>query len=191
MSKHSIQSLPRPVSDYVKVDSHPHLRIPVEVAAGTQAFTFVDYYGTRLLALTPEENGSVLVQPRDCVISLKHVDDNEITKAGGLLRIVTDGAPRNIIYLDKYGNTIIASALDGYEPLPTGQSNVVEPKTVDQDYTRYLAEWMNLKSDDDLRAWLETKGVTDKPQSRNEIAKVIYDNNLQNESSPESVLNAV
>ncbi len=68
--KSNPQTMPYPLSAYLKWENSPHTRQVIDAPAGTKMGEFVDYepYGSKLLALSDEQNGKVMVQPQDCII---------------------------------------------------------------------------------------------------------------------------
>ena len=77
----------------------------VSAAKGTKAGTFVDYplrEGKKLLALTDEQDGKVVVQPHNCVINLALVAESAVNAAastgGNLAGLQKDGDPYGIVY---------------------------------------------------------------------------------------------
>ena len=89
--KTTAETLGRVVGDFLKWEATPLTRTPVAAAKGTKAGTFVDYApraGKKLLALTDEQDGIVIVQPHNCIIDLTLVADAAVkaaASAGGNL----------------------------------------------------------------------------------------------------------
>ena len=89
--KTTAETLGRVVGDFLKWEVTPLTRAKVAAAKGTKAGTFVDYApraGKKLLALTDEQDGIVIVQPHNCIIDLTLVADAAVkaaASAGGNL----------------------------------------------------------------------------------------------------------
>ena len=89
--KTTAETLGRVVGDFLKWEATPLTRAKVAAAKGTKAGTFVDYApraGKKLLALTDEQDGIVIVQPHNCIIDLTLVADAAVkaaASAGGNL----------------------------------------------------------------------------------------------------------
>nr|DAS54062.1 MAG TPA: hypothetical protein [Caudoviricetes sp.] len=96
----------RPVTGaFLKYEATPLTRVAVTAPKGTKAGTFVDAPlrdGKKLLALTDEADGKVLVQPHNCVIDLSLVKASDVNAAastgGNLDGLKKDGDPYGIVY---------------------------------------------------------------------------------------------
>ncbi|MFC5920855.1 oxaloacetate decarboxylase alpha chain [Neisseria weixii] len=91
------------VSDYIKYEATYQTRVAVAAAPGTKAGTFVDFplRGKKLIALTDESDGKVLVQPHNCVIDLSLLTAaavNAATAESGLDGLKKEGDPYGIVY---------------------------------------------------------------------------------------------
>ncbi|MFC3873118.1 oxaloacetate decarboxylase alpha chain [Neisseria musculi] len=99
------QTLPPLAGDYLKWEATHLTRVAVAADTGTKAGTFVDYparSGKKLLALTDEQDGKVLVQPHNCIIDLSLVSDaavNAASSGGNLAGLQADGDPYGIVYI--------------------------------------------------------------------------------------------
>lgn len=98
------KTLPRTPSDFLKWEATNQTRAAVAAAPGTKAGTFVAYparAGKKLLALTDEQDGKVIVQTHNCVIDLSLVDATA-AKAGGskstIASLLEDGDVYGIVY---------------------------------------------------------------------------------------------
>ena len=98
--KSNPQTMPYPLGAYLKWESSPHTRQVIDAPAGTKMGEFVDYapYGSKLLALSDEQNGKVVVQPQSCVIEYANISPAAIEKAGDFQAIVNVGAAHGIVY---------------------------------------------------------------------------------------------
>ena len=103
--KTTAETLGRVVGDFLKWEATPLTRTPVAAAKGTKAGTFVDYApraGKKLLALTDEQDGIVIVQPHNCIIDLTLVADAAVKAAasagGNLDGLKADGDAYGIVY---------------------------------------------------------------------------------------------
>lgn len=91
-------------SSFIKWEATPLTRVAVAATAGTKAGAFVDYAprGKKLLALTDEQDGVVLVQPHNCIIDLSLVAESAVNAAasegGNLAGLQKDGDPYGIVY---------------------------------------------------------------------------------------------
>lgn len=99
------ETLGRVSGDYIKYEATQLTRVAVAAAKGTKAGTFVDYparTGKKLLALTDEQEGTVLVQPHNCIIDLTFVAETAVNAAastgGNLDGLKADGDPYGIVY---------------------------------------------------------------------------------------------
>lgn len=93
------------VGSFLKWEATFHTRTAVAAPKGTKAGTFVDFplrEGKKLLALTDESDGKVVVQPHNCVIDLTLVKTADIQAAastgGNLEGLQKDGDPYGIVY---------------------------------------------------------------------------------------------
>lgn len=70
MSKVKTEILGPVISDFLKYEATPQTRVAVAADAGTKAGKFVEYplRGKKLLALTDEADGKVIIQPFNCII---------------------------------------------------------------------------------------------------------------------------
>lgn len=109
------QTLGPSTSDYLKWEATHLTRVAVAADAGTKAGTFVNYparSGKKLLALTDEQDGKVLVQPHNCIIDLSLVSDAAVKAAassgGNLAGLQADGDPYGIVYI---GSPVAAALL--------------------------------------------------------------------------------
>ncbi|MGF6148937.1 Uncharacterised protein [Kingella potus] len=100
-----VETLGPVIGAFLKYEATPLTRVAATAAKGTKAGTFVDAPlrdGKKLLALTDEDGGKVLVQPHNCVIDLslvKAADVNAAASTGGNLEgLKKDGDPYGIVY---------------------------------------------------------------------------------------------
>lgn len=107
MSKAKTEILGPAISDFLKYEATPQTRVAVAATVGTKAGKFVEYplRGKKLVALTDEADGKVIVQPLNCVIDLSKVADADVKaataektldalkKEGDAYGIVYQGAP--------------------------------------------------------------------------------------------------
>lgn len=98
--KSNPQTMPYPLGAYLKWENSPHTRQVIDAPAGTKMGEFVDYapYGSKLLALSDEQNGKVMVQPQDCIIEYTNLSADAIAKAGDFQAIVNAGVNHGIVY---------------------------------------------------------------------------------------------
>ena len=103
--KTTAETLGRVVGDFLKWEATPLTRAKVAAAKGTKAGTFVDYApraGKKLLALTDEQDGIVIVQPHNCIIDLTLIAAAAVKAAasagGNLDGLKADGDPYGIVY---------------------------------------------------------------------------------------------
>ena len=78
------ETLPHTPSDFLKWEATNQTRVAVAASPGTKAGTFVAYparAGKKLLALTDEQDGKVLVQPHNCIIDLSLVPEAAVNAA--------------------------------------------------------------------------------------------------------------
>lgn len=80
------ETLPLPLAAYLKYEATPLTRVEVTAATGTKMGTFVDYplRGKKLLALSDEKDGKVVVQPHNCIINVSAIAADALNAAGGL-----------------------------------------------------------------------------------------------------------
>ena len=67
------QTLGPTTGAFIKYEATQLTRVAVGAAKGTKAGAFVDYplrEGKKLLALTDEQDGKVVVQPHNCIVNL-------------------------------------------------------------------------------------------------------------------------
>lgn len=111
----SKNSLPRILGALLLYEQTPETRTLVAAPVGTKAGQFVDYLpreGKKLVALSDEQNGKVVVQPFNCVINAELLDLDEARAAasteGTFEGLQKDGDPYGIMYanapLDKVAN---------------------------------------------------------------------------------------
>ena len=100
------QTLGASIGDYLKWEATPLTRAVVTAGAGTKAGTFVDHparSGKKLLALTDEQDGKVLVQPHNCIIDLSLVPEAAVkadaSSGKNLAGLQADGDPYGIVYI--------------------------------------------------------------------------------------------
>lgn len=108
MSKVKTEILGPAISDFLKYEATPLTRVAIDASPGTKAGTFVSWTfrnGGKLLALTDEANGKVIVQPRNCIINLNQCSDDVIrggaskTGANVIEQLNKDGDPYGIVYV--------------------------------------------------------------------------------------------
>lgn len=99
------ETLGRATGDFLKWEATPLTRVAVAAPQGTKAGTFVDYparAGKKLLALTDETDGKVLVQPHNCIIDLSLLKTAAVNAAAStgnnLDGLKKDGDPYGIVY---------------------------------------------------------------------------------------------
>ncbi|SNU78690.1 oxaloacetate decarboxylase alpha chain [Neisseria zoodegmatis] len=99
------ETLGHVTGDFLKWEATPLTREAVTASKGTKIGTFVDYplrTGKKLLALTDEQDGKVLVQPHNCIIDLSLVAATAVNAAastgGNLDGLKKDGDPYGIVY---------------------------------------------------------------------------------------------
>ncbi|MCL5079034.1 MULTISPECIES: oxaloacetate decarboxylase alpha chain [Neisseria] len=75
MSKAKTEILGPAISDFLKYEATPLTRVAVAADAGTKAGSFVTYplRNKKLVALTDEADGKVIVQPLNCIIECKDI----------------------------------------------------------------------------------------------------------------------
>lgn len=98
--KSNPQTMPLPLSAYLKWENTHHTRQMVDAPKGTKMGEFVDYapYGSKLLALSDEKDGKVMVQPKNCVIEYSNLTEQAIAKAGDMKGIIAAGSAHGIMY---------------------------------------------------------------------------------------------
>mgnify|MGYP000004331625 CR=1 FL=1 len=108
MSKVKTEILGPAISDFLKYEATPFTRVAIAAPQGTKAGTFVNFplrSELKLLALTDEAGGKVIVQPRNCIINLDQCSDDAIrggtSKTGGnvIEHLNKDGDPYGIVYV--------------------------------------------------------------------------------------------
>lgn len=102
MSKTTVQTLGNVSGDYLKWEASYQTREAVPAPVGTKAGTFVDYplRGKKLVAISDEHNGQVLVQPHNCIIDVSLLSAAVISAAlGG-----TTDAPKTLHDLQLEGD---------------------------------------------------------------------------------------
>lgn len=98
--KSNPQTMPLPLSAYLKWEQTAHTRQMIAAPKGTKMGTFVDYApsGSKLLALSDEVDGKVMVQPKNCLIEWSSITATAIERAGDIQAIVNAGAKHGVIY---------------------------------------------------------------------------------------------
>ncbi len=108
MSKAKTEILGPSISDFLKYEATPQTRVAITASQGTKAGTFVSFplrSEFKLLALTDEVDGKVIVQPHNCIINLDRCSDDAIrggtSKTGGnvIEHLNKDGDPYGIVYV--------------------------------------------------------------------------------------------
>lgn len=101
-----MQTLPKVLSALLKYEQTPETRVTVPAEAGTKAGQFVDYparEGKKLVALSDEQNGVVVVQPFNCVIDASMLTLADVQAAasteGTFEGLQKDGDPYGIMYI--------------------------------------------------------------------------------------------
>ena len=107
MSKAKTEILGPAISDFLKYEATPLTRVKIDASQGTKAGTFVNWNfrgSLKLLALTDEADGKVIVQPHNCIINLNQCSDAAI-RAGAsksssnvIEQLNKDGDPYGIVY---------------------------------------------------------------------------------------------
>lgn len=119
MSKVKTEILGPAISDFLKYEATPLTRVAIAASQGTKAGTFVNWNfrgSLKLLALTDEADGKVIVQPYNCIINLNQCSDAAI-RAGAsksssnvIEQLNKDGDPYGIVYiLNRFVNPNIDS----------------------------------------------------------------------------------
>ena len=106
MSKVKTEVLGPVISDFLKYEATPQTRVAVAADAGTKSGRFVEYprRGKKLVALTDETDGKVVVQPLNCIIDLSKVADADIktaTTGKTLDELKKEGDAYGIVYQGK------------------------------------------------------------------------------------------
>ena len=106
-------------SDILKYEATQLTRVKVKVAEDTKAGSWVDFSlrGTKLVALTDEQDGYVLIQPHNCVVDLKYC-----AKSENLDEIFQQGDRCGIRYFG-------VPTAQGQSPCPTSESNAAARTT--------------------------------------------------------------
>lgn len=105
MSKAKTEILGPVISDFLKYEATPLTRVAVAADAGTKAGSFVTYplRNKKLVALTDEADGKVIVQPFNCIIECKDIivqakaafsGDGDMKKEGDAYGIVYVNLPK-------------------------------------------------------------------------------------------------
>lgn len=81
--KSNPQTMPPPLSAYLKWENTHKTRQMVDAPKGTKMGTFVDYpvRGKKYIALSDEKDGKVMIQPHNCVIDLSLITESAINAA--------------------------------------------------------------------------------------------------------------
>lgn len=108
MSKAKTEILGPVISDFLKYEATPLTRVAIAAPQGTKAGTFVSWAfrgNLKLLALTDEADGKVIVQPYNCIINLDRCSDDEIrggtskTRGNVIEHLNKDGDLYGIVYI--------------------------------------------------------------------------------------------
>lgn len=108
MSKAKTEILGPSISDFLEYEATPFTRVAIAASQGTKAGTFVNFplrSELKLLALTDEADGKVIVQPHNCIINLNQCSDDAIragaSKSSGNVfeQLNKDGDPYGIVYI--------------------------------------------------------------------------------------------
>lgn len=108
MSKVKTEILGPAISDFLKYEATPLTRVAITASQGTKAGTFVEFplrSGLKLLALTDEADGKVIVQPHNCIINLDRCSDDailagmSISSSDVIGQLNKDGDPYGIVYV--------------------------------------------------------------------------------------------
>lgn len=105
MSKVKTEVLGSSLSDFLKYEATPQTRVSVAAPVGTKAGKFVDFplRGKKLLALTDEEDGKVIIQPYNCIVDLSAVATEDVKAATAtktLDALKKEGDAYGIVYLN-------------------------------------------------------------------------------------------
>lgn len=107
MSKAKTEILGPAISDFLKYEATPLTRVAIDTPKGTKAGAFVSWpfrNGGKLLALTDEADGKVIVQPHNCIINLDQCSDGAIhagaskSSSNVIEQLNKDGDPYGIVY---------------------------------------------------------------------------------------------
>lgn len=124
--KSNPQTMPLPLSAYLKWENTPHTRQTIAAPKGTKMGEFVDYapYGTKLLALSDEHDGKVMVQPKDCIIEYSNLSEKAIAQVGDWQTLVNTAVNYGIVYRNAPVQAVnaLAGRYDGY-----GHGDVMPP----------------------------------------------------------------
>lgn len=98
--KSNPQTMPFPLSAYLKWENTNHTRQMVDAPTGTKMGEFVDYapYNSQLLALSDEQDGKVMVQPKDCVIEYDNLSEKAIAQVSDWQALVNVAVNHGIVY---------------------------------------------------------------------------------------------
>lgn len=98
--KSNPQTMPLRLSAYLKWENTAHTRQVVEAPKGTKMGEFVDYapYGSKLLALSDEKDGKVMVQTKDCVIEYSNLSEKAIAQVDDWQTLVNIAVNYGIVY---------------------------------------------------------------------------------------------
>lgn len=99
--KSNPQTMPYPLGAYLKWENSPHTRELIDAPQGTKMGDIVDYEprGSKLIALSDEQNGKVMVQPHQCVIELASVDPKKLAIGNeGLQALIMRNEAYGVIY---------------------------------------------------------------------------------------------
>ncbi|PID62618.1 MAG: oxaloacetate decarboxylase alpha chain [Gammaproteobacteria bacterium] len=92
------------LGDILKSEADPQCRVAVPADPDTKAGTFVDYplRDQKVVALTDEVNGEVLIQPHNCVIDLQYIAGANIAAAGfaTVEDLKIEGDAHGIVYIN-------------------------------------------------------------------------------------------
>lgn len=108
MSKAKTEILGPVISDFLKYEATPLTRVAIAAPQGTKAGTFVSWAfrgSLKLLALTDEADGKVIVQPYNCIINLDRCSDDAIRagmsrSSGDVIgQLKKDGDSYGIVYV--------------------------------------------------------------------------------------------
>lgn len=108
MSKAKTEILGPSISDFLKYEATPFTRVAIAAPQGTKAGTFVNFplrSELKLLALTDEADGKVIVQPHNCIINLDRCSDDAIragmsrSSSNVIEQLNKDGDPYGIVYV--------------------------------------------------------------------------------------------
>lgn len=98
--KSNPQTMPFRLSAYLKWENTAHTRQVVDAPKGTKMGEFVDYapYGSKLLALSDEKDGKVMVQTKDCVIEYSNLSEKAIAQVDDWQTLVNIAVNYGIVY---------------------------------------------------------------------------------------------